>query len=235
MAIKIADNLNYAGQKPDFVRQQYDTYEDMKAVKDIAMPSMYIAYCLQDEKVYLYNKTNEIDETFGKFREFTPGGGSDTQVTEMPEATAATVGTILQYVGESDVNYTKGYFYIGSQTPHSETVDITTLEQLTDVIGRSDGVVNVVIDDETTESIQALLTIAKAYFIYNDTIYWGVISDSTVRLSECTPVETDEEVADLNLTETVITYTYGWENVSVSPSGGEPATITEEDINALFE
>ena len=394
MAIKIADNLNYAGQKPDFVRQQYSTYEEMKAVKDAFMPPMYIAYCLEDEKIYLYNKNNEIDETLGKFREFTPGGGSDTQVTEMPEATAATVGTILQYIGETDGNYTKGYFYIGNQTPHSEDVPIETLEQLTDVIGRSDGVVPLItgteqesvqallkdsdayfirndiiyhgvvsegvvvfinctaittdeevatlgiveevsvttlarldeliaestdsvtlrIDSETTEivtaivdgekayfvrsditykgdivsdevafddctaietdedvvaldlvetvtvstlerltelieasdgiisltvyvteSVQALLKESTAYFIKDEIIYYGTIVGTSVVFADCTTVETDEDVVALNITETVTTYTYGWENVSVSPSGGEPATITTEDINALFD
>lgn len=112
MAIKIADNLNYAGQKPDFVRQQYDTLEDMKNVKDITMPPLYLAYCLETEKVYLYRKSNEVSEDTGKFREFTTGGGDATdQVREMPAASSSEYDKVYQYIGPNTVSYTQGYFY----------------------------------------------------------------------------------------------------------------------------
>ena len=129
MAIKIGDNLNYAGVKPDFVRQQYATFEDMLAVRDNTMPPIYLAYCLEDKNFYKYDKDNEVDPVTGKFRLFQSGGGgggtvdtemSDTstnavqnkvikayvdskensiQVTEMPEPTSEIAGKVVQYIG----------------------------------------------------------------------------------------------------------------------------------------
>ena len=140
MAIKIGDNLNYAGVKPDFVRQQYATFEDMLAVRDNPMPPIYLAYCLEDKNFYKYDKDNEVDPVTGKFRLFQSGGGgggtvdtemSDTstnavqnkvikayvdskensiQVTEMPEPTSELVGKVVQYIGPDDVEQD---FYFG--------------------------------------------------------------------------------------------------------------------------
>lgn len=144
MAIKIGDNLNYAGVKPDFVRQQYATFEEMAAVRDNTMPPIYLAYCLEDKNFYKYDKENEVDPTTGKFRLFQSGGGggtvdtamSDTstnavqnkvikayvdskentiQVSEMPEPSAELADKIVQYVGETDT-YTQGYFYKCAET-----------------------------------------------------------------------------------------------------------------------
>ena len=39
------------------------------------------------------------------------GGGDSIQVDPMPAATSSNVGDIVQYVGETNANYTKGYFY----------------------------------------------------------------------------------------------------------------------------
>ena len=145
MAIKIGDNLNYAGVKPDFVRQQYATFEEMAAVRDNTMPPIYLAYCLEDKNFYKYDKDNEVDPVTGKFRLFQSGGGgggtvdtamSDTstnavqnkvikayvdskentiQVSEMPEPSAELADKIVQYVGETDT-YTQGYFYKCAET-----------------------------------------------------------------------------------------------------------------------
>jgi hypothetical protein len=142
MAIKIGDNLNYAGTKPDFVRQQYATFEEMLAVRDNGMPQLYLAYCLQDKNIYKYDKDNEVDPTTGKFRVFQSGGGGgtvdtemsdsstnavqnkvikayvdskDIQVSEMPIPVAEFAEKIVQYVGATDV-YTQGYFYKCTET-----------------------------------------------------------------------------------------------------------------------
>ena len=106
MAINVTDNINYKGPKPDFVRQQYGTKALMKSQLDSAMPDIYLAYCLEDHKMYLYDKTNAVDETIGKFREFNPG----TAVGTLPTASEAFLNSILQYTGPSGV-YTNGFFY----------------------------------------------------------------------------------------------------------------------------
>lgn len=45
------------------------------------------------------------------FKKFNMGGGGSSQVETMPVASAALVGTIVQYVGATDSSYTNGYFY----------------------------------------------------------------------------------------------------------------------------
>ncbi len=112
MAVALGDNLNYKGKKPDFVRQQYDTLEALTLVNDNQMPPMYLAYCLETQKVYLYNKNNEPDLILGKFREFESGNGSGSQVEVMPAATSSEYGKVYQYIGETTTSFTQGYFYI---------------------------------------------------------------------------------------------------------------------------
>ena len=112
MAVALTDNLNYKGKKPDFVRQQYDTLEAMTLVNDNQMPPMYLAYCLETQKVYLYNKNNEPDLILGRFREFESGSGAGSQVSIMPAATSSEYNKVYQYIGETTTSYTKGYFYV---------------------------------------------------------------------------------------------------------------------------
>lgn len=76
MAFQWSDNHEYVGAKPNFTRDQYDTIEAMAAVPKKKMPEMYIAFCLETRKVYLYNKSNEKDEVLGYWREFESSGGS---------------------------------------------------------------------------------------------------------------------------------------------------------------
>ena len=112
MAYQWSDNHSYTGIKPDFERQYYETIEDMKAVKKLKMPQMYIAMCRETGLIYLYNKDNDEDETLGLWREFQGGsGGQEIQVEELPTASSANVGNIYQYIGETDDTYTNGYFY----------------------------------------------------------------------------------------------------------------------------
>jgi hypothetical protein len=105
MAIKIGDNLNYAGVKPDFVRQQYATFEEMAAVRDNTMPPIYLAYCLEDKNFYKYDKDNEVDPVTGKFRLFQSGGGGGGTVdTEMSNSSTNAVQNkvIKAYVDGGD-------------------------------------------------------------------------------------------------------------------------------------
>ena len=317
MAIKLGDNLDYKGSKPDFSRQQYETKEAMTQVKDAAMPQLYLAYCLEDHKIYLYDKTNDIDPITGHFRVFESGSGNSAQVTEMPETNAELVNTIVQYVGETDGNYTKGYFYLCADHESSEEVAITTveglkeaiaasnlsvplkigdteentnailkngtyyfvyedviysgvlsnviiqtLETLKEIIEDSKTTVNVDTGDSTLISTKSFVYNGITYFVYEDNVYSGTESEGTVVLSEATVIttdetveelniivgqiidfnletatkyETDEAVAELNIYVTEISHTYQWDNISVSPSSGEPATITTSDIDELFD
>lgn len=75
MSINLLDSFNYKGKRPDFVRQQFGTIAAMKAFSDNYLPDMYLAFCLEDGKVYIYNRNNAVDETTGRWRELEGGGG----------------------------------------------------------------------------------------------------------------------------------------------------------------
>lgn len=76
MAISLSDNLFFTGTKNNFERDCYATIADMKAVKATKMPNVITAICEETGKFYIYNKNNEIDETLGKWREFSGGSGT---------------------------------------------------------------------------------------------------------------------------------------------------------------
>lgn len=75
MSINILDSFNYKGRRPDFVRQQFGTIEAMRTFSENYLPDMYLCYCLEDGKVYLYNKDNAVDQTTGRWRQLESGGG----------------------------------------------------------------------------------------------------------------------------------------------------------------
>ena len=54
------------------------TKAEMLTTNDNLMPSFYFTVCQDDGKFYLYDKTNTVDPTTGKFRVFEGGGGSYT-------------------------------------------------------------------------------------------------------------------------------------------------------------
>ncbi|MBP5422640.1 MAG: hypothetical protein J6Y78_09385 [Paludibacteraceae bacterium] len=112
MAIELFDNLDYRGPKPDFVRQQYDTLEEMREVIDNQLPPLYLAYCLETSKIYLYNVKNARDPVTGKFRELSTSSQSQsTQVTMLPLPSQAQYDRVVQYVGPTRNGLVKGYFY----------------------------------------------------------------------------------------------------------------------------
>lgn len=54
------------------------TKAQMLAVDDNVQPQKYFTVCQDDGKIYLYDKSNTVDPTTGKFRVFEGGGGSYT-------------------------------------------------------------------------------------------------------------------------------------------------------------
>lgn len=66
--MNIKSNFTYNGSQPNFTRDIYQTKADMKAAKATRLPQMYVASCLEDGNVYVYNKSNEDDPETGKWR-----------------------------------------------------------------------------------------------------------------------------------------------------------------------
>ena len=67
--MKITENFEYIGTQQNFERDSYATLAEMKAVVDKRMPDIFTATCKETGKLYIYNKSNEVDETLGKWRE----------------------------------------------------------------------------------------------------------------------------------------------------------------------
>lgn len=85
MAISIPQALELNAKQPIDTRLLL-TKAKMLAMSDDNMPSKYFAMCMDDGKLYLYDKNNEVDPETGKFRlqdiEITPS----KLAGELPEA-----------------------------------------------------------------------------------------------------------------------------------------------------
>ena len=74
--ISILNNWNYLGKHYDFDRQGFTTIEAMKNFSENYLPPVYLTLNEEDGNVYLYNVSNEIDDTTGKWRIFSGSGSS---------------------------------------------------------------------------------------------------------------------------------------------------------------
>lgn len=68
--IQIIDNFEHKSKLPNFTRDQFDTLEEMKNVRDEDMDEGHISYCISTDKHYKFNASNAIDQSTGKWREF---------------------------------------------------------------------------------------------------------------------------------------------------------------------
>ena len=83
--LTLGDNFSYQGAKPLDARLIYSTVASMKAVADSTMYDGCMAYCTATDKTYQWKSTNTVDETTGKWREYSggsslPTGGTTGQV-----------------------------------------------------------------------------------------------------------------------------------------------------------
>lgn len=59
------------------------TYAQMRSVNENIMPDTYYCVCSEDKAIYVFDKTNTIDQTTGKFRKQVSGqGGVSLDVLE---------------------------------------------------------------------------------------------------------------------------------------------------------
>lgn len=77
MAISVADNFNYQGGKPLDARMKYSTVNEMVGTAASVLYDGCFAYVAATKKYYSYDSTNDIDQTLGKWREYSPGGSVD--------------------------------------------------------------------------------------------------------------------------------------------------------------
>ena len=58
---------------------------EMLAIKDNAMPDIYLAVCKDNNSIYIYSKDNSIDPETGKFRVYASAGSEIIQMEAMTE------------------------------------------------------------------------------------------------------------------------------------------------------
>jgi hypothetical protein len=93
VALTLGDNFSYQGAKPLDARFKYDTAAAMKAVADSTMYDGCIAYCDETDKTYQWKSGNTVDDTLGKWREFSSGsGGGGTSEPIIINKTLAAAG-----------------------------------------------------------------------------------------------------------------------------------------------
>lgn len=233
MANVWGDNFQYNGKQPDFTRQEYATFADMKAAKKNQMPELYIGYCLEDRNYYKYDKTNDDDEVLGRWRLWS-GGGESIQKKALPTASETELGKIYQYTGITGT-YTRGFFYECVAEEHTETVPIETAIDLKQLISDSGSTIQLKLTDESVIDVIGYEFNNIFYFVNEDIIYGGTKVDDVVTLADSTPYTTNEEIMSLGITKEVITYTYSWSNIDVSSGGGTIETITVEEVDELFD
>lgn len=75
MAISLGSNLALHTRLPLDDRTIMETIEEMKDYPENFLPD--IAYCFvkADGKMYVFNRSNDIDSVYGKWKEYGSGGG----------------------------------------------------------------------------------------------------------------------------------------------------------------
>lgn len=123
MALTLGDNFSYQGAKPLDARVSYDTIAEMKAKADSTLYDGIIAFCKADGKNYQWKSTNPVDETLGKWREFTTGSGGASSLADLSDVdvTGAADGDVLKY-DETEEKWVKGQDTAGEGRAKSEVI-----------------------------------------------------------------------------------------------------------------
>ena len=82
---QIAKSLKLLNKSPLDVRIVVDSVNEMVGFNENYLYEGIIVYNTEDEKTYQYKSTNEVDETYGKWREFGKGSAQTIIVNELPQ------------------------------------------------------------------------------------------------------------------------------------------------------
>ena len=82
MAISLGSNLALHTRLPLDDRTIMETIEEMKDYPENFLPD--IAYCFvkADGEMYVFNRSNDIDSVYGKWRKYAGGGGTPSPTPE---------------------------------------------------------------------------------------------------------------------------------------------------------
>lgn len=142
-------------------------------------------------------------------RVFVVNGG---QIDEMPEPSAAYLGNIIQYIGETTADYTRAYFYecVGSTVASSASASQTVGSGLTDIT----------VDKETLEQFTGWTTDNSLQIFYTPD-GWSVDTASLGVSYTGTPVEGDA----ITIVYTAPVTTYAWQQIDVQPGSGDTTRV----------
>ena len=111
-SFSLGGTLEILADAPADARLQVKTLADLTASG--SFPYKYIGMIVSvesEQKAYMLIGTDTtLSANWQVMGE--GGGGSSIQVSELPTASADNLGVIYEYVGDTDENYIKGYFYI---------------------------------------------------------------------------------------------------------------------------
>lgn len=139
--------------QPNFTRDIFKTIAEMKAVPKKKMPKMLISACLETGKIYVYNKSGEVDETLGLWREIgfakneqgDSGTGSGISVDEVKNLIkAAMAHTMYQFDTLPDENIDGIEFQIGDRAYQGSDKKIYVVED------EYDGSISWALESETS-------------------------------------------------------------------------------------
>lgn len=145
---------------------------------------------------------NQIDNTRGGVqRVFVVNNG---QQGDMPQASAENAGRIVQYVGQTDANFTRGYFY--------DCVASTTASSATATQSVGSGLTNISVDKDTLEAFTGWTTdnTLQIFYMISD---WSVDPASLGITFSGTPSDGDA----ITVNYTAATTSYAWTRIDVQP------------------
>lgn len=129
MAIKLTDNFALNSRQALDARNQFNTFADLKAVTDAVMDDGHLAYCLDNQKYYVYNKSNNSNTNVGKWRELqttVPGKGQPNGVASLGSDGKVPASQLPSYVDDV-LDYTmevSGQADGASAMPSQTVVDV---------------------------------------------------------------------------------------------------------------
>ena len=97
-------------------RQQFNTIIEMKDFAETSIPDGFITYNKETQKHYVFNSSNTVDATLGKWREYNSGDSSSTYPT-----------------WDSNVDYTVGNIVLKDEVRYSCIADHTSTDFETDI------------------------------------------------------------------------------------------------------
>ncbi len=117
MAIALNANFEYLARGFLDARQQFNTLVEMTDFAESSIPDGFITYNNETQKHYVFNSSNTIDATLGKWREYNNGGSSG----------------VTYPTWNSNVDYTVGNIVLKDEIRYSCIADHTSTDFETDI------------------------------------------------------------------------------------------------------